>query len=256
VKARFAIGIGLALACGALSGCASSSKDPWQRVNRPVFGFNERVDQYVLRPVARGWTFVSFEGLRDAVDRLFTNLEYPRRLVANLGQGEVGNAGSETGRFLVNSTIGLVGLFDPATRFGLDPHDEDVGQMFGRWGIGPGPFWVVPLLGPSNPRDFVGSIFDRALSPLSYLFFVTSFGFVATTTDLVNTRALADDDIERAREAALDFYVFVRNAYIQRREYQIRNEAVPDPLAELEADDDLYEVDLDDDEEGAPNAQP
>ncbi|UCE85458.1 MAG: VacJ family lipoprotein, partial [Deltaproteobacteria bacterium] len=92
------LAIGLALGCAALSGCASASKDPWQRVNRPVFGFNERVDRYVLRPAARGWTFVTFEGLREAVDRAFANLQFPRRLVANLGQGELRHAGSETGR--------------------------------------------------------------------------------------------------------------------------------------------------------------
>ena len=242
--------LALALAVGlTAAGCTGPPNDPWESMNRPVFAFNEGADRYVVGPIAKGWTFVTFEAMREAVQRFFTNLEYPRRLLTNLGQGKLRGAGSETGRFLVNTTVGIVGLFDPARRIGLDPSEEDFGQMFGRWGVGAGPYWVLPLLGPSNPRDAVGRVFDTAASPLFWLgFAVTGAGTGANAVQLVNLRAIYDDDIELARETALDYYVFVRNAFVQRRQYVIEDREAPDPLADVRPRDDLYEFDLDEEE--------
>ena len=213
----------LSLTAVALFGvaCASSAPpnpaDPWQRVNRPVFQFNDGVDRYVLRPVARGWTFITFEGLRDSVAKFYYNTAFPSRFVSNVGQAEGQQAITEVARFLINTTIGVAGFFDPATKWGLPRRDEDVGQMFGRWGIPPGPFWVVPLLGPSDPRDFVGTIFDTALSPLTW--FVPFAGI----PNIVNSRARADERIEAARRSSLDYYVFVRDAVLQYRAAGVGN---------------------------------
>lgn len=235
--------------------CASSAPpnpdDPWQRVNRPVFQFNDGVDRYVLRPVARGWTFITFDGLRDSVAKFYYNTAFPSRFVSNVGQGEGQQAITEVARFMINTTIGIAGFFDPATRWGLPRRDEDVGQMFGRWGIPPGPFWVVPLLGPSDPRDFVGTIFDTALSPLTWF---VSFGGIP---NIVNSRARADERIEAARRSSLDYYVFVRDAFMQYRASAVGNsESLSDygSGAYYESGrDELYEVDdgkVDADEDG------
>jgi len=215
--------------------------DPYEGSNRGVFGFNEGVDDYVLAPLATGWEFVTFEGLRKSVQKFFINLGFPRRFVANLGQGQVKEAGSEVGRFALNTTVGLLGFFDPATHLGMRRYDEDFGQMFGRWGIGTGPYWVLPLFGPSNPRDTVGLAFD-ALFDVRTIAAVTPVITLAWTSvvDTVNRRAIYDEDIDRAREASLDFYAFTRDAYIERRKALIANEDVRETLP-APVPGDLYE---------------
>lgn len=234
--ARSALLVGLLLA----SGCAKGPpEDRWQAWNRPMFRVNDAADRYVLRPVARGWKFVTFEGLRDSVRRFFFNAAFPSRLVSSLGQGEASKAADETGRFIVNSTVGIAGLFDPATHFGFPRHDEDIGQMFGRWGIPPGPYLVLPLLGPSSPRDAVGMVWDMALSPFLWLD-VPTYGL--GLLNVVNSRAIADPEIERARATALDYYVFVRDAFQQNRAAAVANESQPSPAKGGGVYDDLYDL--------------
>jgi phospholipid-binding lipoprotein MlaA len=236
------------LLLGAWVGCATpsapvSESDPLQSANRPIFAFNLKVDDWILRPVARGWTFVTPEGVRIAFDKFFTNLAFPVRFVTNLGQGEVVHSGSEVGRFLLNTTVGIAGFFDPASHLGMQRYDEDFGQMFGRWRIASGPYWVLPLIGPSNPRDTVGWVFDTALNLRTWLFPY----FTGSTVYLVNERALADQQIQASREAAFDYYIFVRDAYLQRRRAQIldRGEVELEPALESDATEDLYELDED-----------
>jgi phospholipid-binding lipoprotein MlaA len=167
-----------------------------------------------------------------------------------VGQAEGQQAITEVARFMINTTVGVAGFFDPATRWGLPRRDEDVGQMFGRWGIPAGPYWVVPLLGPSDPRDFVGTVFDTALSPLTW--FVPGSGLVG----VVNSRARADKRIEAARSSALDYYVFVRDAFMQYRSSAMGNsEGLSDygSGAYYESGrDDLYEVDDGKEKKDAP----
>jgi phospholipid-binding lipoprotein MlaA len=240
---------------GLLAGCCGSSPgqpDPYEGVNRAFFGFNDGVDRYALEPAAKGWTFVTPEAFRVALDKALKNLKFPVRFVSNLGQGEVVRAGSELVRFITNSTVGLAGFFDPATRIGLRSYDEDFGQMFGRWGIPPGAYWVIPIVGPSNPRDGFGYIFDSALNPLAVFGPISA---LITIPAMINGRAIAAEQIDVARAAALDYYVFVRNAYIQQRRAQIRNQELPgwEPgpgLADefYKVPDDLYEVEEDLDE--------
>ncbi len=223
--------------------------DPYENTNRKVHAFNEGVDRYFLDPIATGWRFITFQGLRDSVDKVFINLAFPRRFLANLGQGEVSAATSEVGRFVLNTTVGLVGFFDPATHIGMPLYDEDFGQMFGRWGVGPGPYWVLPIMGPSNPRDTAGLVFDLAFDVRTIASFTPVFTLAWTgVVQNVNRRALLDADLDSAREAALDFYIFSRDAYMQRRRALVANEHVGEVLSDPEddlydsADDDLYDI--------------
>lgn len=210
---------GMALFAGACAGTPPNPADPWQGSNRPVFRFNDGLDQHVLRPIARGWTFITWDGLRDSVAKFYYNVAFPSRFVANVGQAQVGQAGVEIARFVINTTVGIAGFFDPATKLGLPRRDEDIGQMFGRWGIPPGPYMQVPFLGPSDPRDFVGYLFDTALSPLTWVVPGSSL------PNFVNTRARSDERIQAARDSSLDYYVFVRDAYTQYRATLIGNDA-------------------------------
>lgn len=243
----------LATAAGLLLGCATRlgpdgrvDPDPYARSNRAVFRFNDAVDRGLLDPVATGWRFISPEILREALDRAFKNLEYPVRLLSNLGQGQLRGAGSETARFLVNSSVGIAGLFDPASAVGLGRYDEDFGQMFGRWGAPSGAYWVIPVLGPSNPRDAIALLFDTALDLATVAGVLLQVNGVGAVQQL-NSLAISNP-MELARENALDPYVFVRDAYIQRRDAQIRNVDLEDGEAEAAEDpydgeDDLYELD-------------
>jgi phospholipid-binding lipoprotein MlaA len=248
--AQLALLAALALFASACAGTPPNPADPWQGMNRPVFQFNDGVDRYVLRPVSRGWTFITFEGLRDSVAKFFYNASFPSRFVSNVGQAEGQQAITEVARFLVNTTVGVAGFFDPATRWGLPRRDEDIGQMFGRWGIPTGPFWVVPLMGPSDPRDFAGSVFDTALSPLTW--FVPGAGVVS----VVNSRARADKRIEAARESALDYYVFVRDAFLQYRSSAVGNSVGLSDYGSgvyyESGRDELYEVDDGKEKKDAP----
>ncbi len=214
------------LAVALLCGCASTlppdgQPDSWERVNRPFQSFNTGVDDYALGPVSHGWKFVSAQFMRDSLSNFFFNWKFPERFVSSLGQAEAGKVATEVGRFTVNTTIGLAGFFDVATPIGLSRYDEDLGQMFGRWGIPPGPYWVIPLYGPSNPRDATGDVLGTFLSP--FVYFGPWVSGISGAVNLVNARAQADEEIENAKRTALDYYVFVRNAYVQRRDHQVRD---------------------------------
>jgi phospholipid-binding lipoprotein MlaA len=225
--------------------------DPFERQNRVIFLFNDGVDRLVAQPIARVWRFLTPRFVRTAIDNAFLNLRYPTRALSCLGQGRPGDAGRETLRFAVNTTVGVAGLWDAASRFGIPFYDEDTGQMFAVWGIGSGPFWMIPLLGPANPRDTVGYIFDGVLN-LAVLAPI----YVAPVA-WVNGRAIAVPAVDRAREASLDYYAFVRDAYLQRRERQIAERGPVNRLAPeapetgpAVPDDEFYDVD--DESAGAP----
>jgi phospholipid-binding lipoprotein MlaA len=208
--------------------------DPWQRGNRRVFGFNEGVDRFVLWPVARGWTAITPESARVHLGQFFANLAFPRQFLNSLLQAEPYQAGVEFWRFAINTTVGLAGFFDPASEIGLIRREEDFGQTLGVWGIGSGRYVMLPLLGPSTLRDTAGLPFDMVLNGA---ILIPGAGVVRA----VNARALAAKDIDAARESALDFYAFVRNAYLQLRRAQVSNESE----APAVQDDDLYEVPAD-----------
>jgi len=219
--------------------------DPYEGQNRVIFAFNDGLDRIVAQPLARVWRFITPRFLRTGIDNAFLNLRYPTRAVSCLGQGRPGDAGRETLRFAVNTTLGVAGVWDAATIvFDMPLFDEDTGQMFAVWGIGSGPYWMLPLLGPSSPRDTIGYLFDGVLNLA-----VLAPAYIAPVA-WVNGRAIAVPAVDRAREASLDYYAFVRDAYLQRRERQISEHGPVrrlDPEAEAAGpavpDDEFYELD-------------
>jgi phospholipid-binding lipoprotein MlaA len=217
---------------------APEESDPWESFNRPVFWFNEQVDDYVVAPVAKGWKWATPEILRSSLEHFFDNLNVPIVTVNSLLQGKPKEAGVGLARFLFNSTVGFAGFFDPAaSELGLQKVREDFGQTLGFWGVGPGPYLVIPLLGPSSPRDAVGLGVDGALAV--YPWFIPWFyTFGSRGLDVVNTRAALDQQIEDSKKSSLDYYVFVRNAFLQ-----YRRALVEDRQAGQSGEyDDLYDV--------------
>jgi phospholipid-binding lipoprotein MlaA len=206
------------IACIALGACAHSPvddpSDPLEPVNRAVYGFNEQLDRFVAKPVAKGYNVLPNE-IRSGVRNFLSNLTYPTVIVNDALQGKLKQSGLDTTRFVLNSTFGLVGLFDPATMIGLEVHDEDFGKTLGYWGVGPGWYLMIPLLGPSSNRDLVGRVGNAVTDPLTYA--AVSISRPLTALSLVEKRARFLG-VEGVLEQQLDRYVFVRSAYLQRRE--------------------------------------
>ena len=203
---------------------ADRESDPFESVNRKIFWFNDKLDTYVLEPAAKGWDFVMPHRVETCVSNFFYNLRFPIETLNDLLQGKPKYAASDVGRFLVNTTVGIAGFFDPATSLGMELHWEDFGQTLGWWGVGTGPYLMLPILGPSDLRDGGALIVDTASSITP--FFVSSYYTVgARAVDIVNTRAVYADTIRRAKESSFDYYSFVRNAYLQRREGLINDQA-------------------------------
>ena len=213
-------------ACTSIPNYKPDPRDPLERLNRTTFAFNDALDRNVARPLARGYRRVTPDPIETGVSNFFANLEYPTVLVNNALQGKLGAAVSDTGRLLVNTTFGLGGVFDPATRMGLERHDEDFGQTLGKWGVPPGAYIVVPVLGPYSVRDGVASLADEFTEPRQYLEDdSTRWGLWAGKQLDKRARLL---DADAVLERAGDKYVLVRSAYLQRREYRVRDGNVPD----------------------------
>jgi phospholipid-binding lipoprotein MlaA len=211
--------------------------DPLESFNRKIFWFNDHVDTYVLKPVATGYDKVTPKRVQKSVSNFFANLRFPINLVNNVLQGKPLRAASELGRFGVNTTIGLLGFFDPASDWGLEPHDEDFGQTLGYWGLGTGPYLVLPFLGPSNPRDTVGLGVDSIAAVYPW-FVAIQYTASAYTVQVINARAQVLKEVEQAKQAAFDYYVLVRNAYIQRRRALVKDQT---EMSEQE-EEELYHV--------------
>lgn len=230
----------VALLVGA-AGCASLpegsqrvARDPFERVNRGIFAFNDRVDQAVTKPLARAYQAAIPEFVRQYVGNFFGNAADVSTAVNQLLQGKPMMAASDAGRVVVNTVFGIVGLVDVASELGLEKHREDFGQTLGRWGIGTGPFLVLPLLGPSNFRDGIGTAVDITTDPLRAALSDGqrngAFGLriVDTRQQLLGAERVAEG-------AALDRYSFYRDAYLQRRRNQIYD-GDPPPVDEPESD--------------------
>jgi phospholipid-binding lipoprotein MlaA len=193
--------------------------DPIEPVNRAIFWFNDKLYFYLLKPIARTYRIVP-EPARESIGRAFSNLGMPVRFVNATLQLKFKKAGTELGRFVINSTIGVLGLFDPARDMGLRKHDEDFGQTLGHYGAGPGFYLVLPIFGPSNLRDGVGRVGDILVDPISspYYFKLKQTEVIGLKAfDQINTLSLDKDTYEGVKRDALDPYLFVRNAYLQHR---------------------------------------
>jgi len=211
--------------------------DPWEKMNRGIFRFNEGADRWVIEPIVKGMDFVIPDPAERSIRRFFDNSMFPIRFLNNLLQCKPVSAVADLARFAVNISIGVAGFFDPASDLGLEGYEEDFGQTLGYWGVPTGPYLVLPFLGPSNPRDAVGLAADSAT--LVYPFFVPFWvSRTITLGNLLNWRSLKFDEIAAEREAALDYYVAVRSAYVSYRENQVSDSE------EDESDgDDLYYLD-------------
>jgi len=192
--------------------------DPWERWNEPVFEFNRRLDKYVLKPVAKGYNFVVPDEIQIMISNGFDNISFVPRLVNSLLQGKLKGAGRELSRFLINSTAGVGGLFDPAKDvFGILKSREDFGQTLGVWGVGSGPYVIVPFLEPLTVRDGVGKAVDSAMDPLAYFLPLIWDRLAMKVGDIVNERSLNLDLFQGFEESVIDMYSAVRHAYLQRR---------------------------------------
>ena len=216
-----------------LAGCATTGDavDPYERYNRAVFRFNERVDQAILEPTARAYRAVLPPFVRTGVSNVFSNIGDIRNALNNALQGKFATAYSDFGRVAMNSTLGILGLIDIASAAGMEKHYEDFGQTLGVWGIRDGPFIMLPLLGPSSGRDAVGLAVDYATDPVFYVdpanarYGLAAGRFIDRRADLLDASSIV-------HRTALDLYLFVRDGYLQRRRNLI-HDGVPPPGTEV-----------------------
>lgn len=195
--------------------------DPLEPVNRGLFWVNDKLYSYLFKPVARALRVVP-EPVRTSLGNAFSNLGTPVRFANSLLQFKFADAGTELGRFMINSTLGIGGLFDPAKEWGeLQRKDEDLGQTFGHYGVGQGFYLVLPVLGPTTLRDGVGRVGDTFLEPLPYMLDDTE-ALIGRLVEQENRLSLDKDTYEGIKEQELDPYLFIRNAYAQRRAAQVR----------------------------------
>jgi phospholipid-binding lipoprotein MlaA len=216
-------------------------KDPWERVNRATFKFNNALDQHVVLPVTRAYVKVTPQFARTGVSNFFSNLEEPTTIVSDTLQVKPGQVVRQFFRFVVNSTIGLGGLLDPATSMGLEPNPQDFGLLFGHWGAGPGPYVVLPLLGPSDVRDGVGRVPAIWTNPIYYLHDdAVSYGILVP--ELIDARSQLLDE-QKLIDRAFDPYTFLKSAYLQRRQYLVTGASGDDVPADAGMEDELKEDD-------------
>lgn len=242
-------GFCLALSCLALllSGCAHTHKngayDPLEKVNRGIYAINDAVDRVALTPLAKGYTKLTPKPLRTMVSNFFDNVGYLDTILNDFLQGKGKQGVSDLARFLVNSTIGIGGLFDIAKDMGLEKHQEDFGQTLGVWGSGPGPYLVLPLYGPSTMRDAPGLAVSTVTNGLYWMAkqVNTSVMWPIYILGILDQRARAENAIRFRNELALDPYLFTREAWVQHREYLIYDGHPPIPEFEDEFEDDLDE---------------
>jgi len=207
----------------------SEISDPFSGYNRAMTNFNDKVYEYVITPVSNGYKFAIHKEIRVSVHNFFHNIGYPIRLMNNLLQGKVLNSVDETGRFIINSTVGVLGLFDPAkSYFNIEKHNEDFGQTLGYYGVGGGPHIVLPFFGPSNLRDLVGRYPDFLVNPVEYrdersynLTSDYSESLLVGGYDRINSISL-NNQYEKIKKDAIDLYPYLRDMYEQYRVKQIK----------------------------------
>jgi phospholipid-binding lipoprotein MlaA len=240
-----------------LVGCAvqppakPDPRDPWERMNRVTYKFNDKLDKAIMRPVARTYRKVTPHPVQTGVSNFLSNLTYPLVMANDLLQGQFKPFVNDTVRLVMNTTMGVGGLFDPATRAGLDRNDRDFGQTLGKWGVKPGPYLVIPFLGPSDVRDTFGRAAETYGDPRDYLnndwakYGLWALGFVSLRAQLLDTTRLID--------SAYDPYAFVRNAYLQNRAYKVNGS---NPANEEEREQKLLEEAGEEEATPPPQAPP
>jgi phospholipid-binding lipoprotein MlaA len=207
-----------------LAGCATNGggdpRDPWEGLNRKTFAFNDALDRAVMKPVAQGYEKVVPGFAREGVNNFYANIEDVATSLNNLLQGKFREGGSDAGRFVINTVFGIAGLWDIATPLGLEKHEEDFGQTLGWWGVPPGPYFVIPLLGPSTARDAPAKAIDPSwyyhheIGDNRYYWSWWMLDKVRTRANLLKAEGVLE-------QAALDRYTFLRDAWLQRRRNQV-----------------------------------
>ena len=237
-----------------LGGCASTAKpiaqsdtnnvDPYESFNRTMFKFNDHLDDYIAKPISDAYLWVAPGFLKSGVTNFFSNLKDINVVLNDHLQGKFGQGFEDTGRFLTNSTVGMLGLFDVASELGLKKHEEDFGQTLAVWGVPQGAYLVLPVLGPTTARGVPGGIFDVATNPTSYV------GMPVNLVAMLNTRANAEGALKFIDEAAIDPYVFTREAFLQNQKHLINDGKVDGNVDVQPLEDD---IDSDVDEKTAGN---
>lgn len=224
----------IALASTALAGCSTTSNpdslaqnDPYEPTNRAIFDFNQKLDKHVARPVAVFYNHVVPEPARDGIHNMLDNMDEPVTFANDILQGEKTRALETFGRIVINSTIGVGGLIDMASKMGIPDHSEDFGQTLGVWGAGEGPYFVAPLLGPAPPRDLGGRVVDYGFDPFTYARFdgYRTLAYARAGLGIVDLRARNVDTLDQIERTSVDFYATQRSLYRQYRNSEIRNGA-------------------------------
>ena len=248
----------LSLAVMTLLGCAAAPaqkdpRDPWERMNRTTYKFNDKLDRAVLRPVAHGYQKVTPSFVRTGISNFLDNLNYPIVVVNDLLQAKFLTAGRDTGRLLINTTLGIGGLLDPASSAGLQKNSNDFGLTLGTWGLHKGPYFVIPFLGPSDVRDGLARIPESYASPQNFIN-SDAARYSIWGVSLLDARYRLIS-VEAALDSAYDPYLFMKNAYLQRREFLV-NGGQASPNSESDADKLLDQATQDEDQANPPATPP
>jgi len=224
--------LAVALLALGIAGCATTTptsqtsqdpNDPYESTNRQVFEFNMKVDKYVALPVAKAYVDVVPGFARDGIHNFIANLDVPVTFGNDVLQGAADHAADSFGRFLINSTFGIGGLIDVAAKVGVREHESDFGETLGVWGVGPGPYLVLPVLGPSDPRDAFGYGVDIAMDPSTWITWRSSTYFLLGrgVMKIVDERARNIDTLNEIERTSVDLYATMRSLYRQHREAEI-----------------------------------
>jgi phospholipid-binding lipoprotein MlaA len=220
----------------------NEANDPLEPMNRYFFEVNHFLDEILLKPFAGYYHTALPDFAEDAVRNVVRNLHAPTILANDLFQGEFSRAGDTAGRFLVNSTVGVGGLVDVGDSLGMKYHDEDFGQTLGVYGAGEGPYLMLPIMGPSNPRDASGRAVDYLLDPLTWVGYIYNVGYINTgraVAEGLDTRARNLDTLSELQKGSVDFYATIRSLYRQHRNDAIRNGEDPDAAVSITREDQI-----------------
>jgi phospholipid-binding lipoprotein MlaA len=217
----------LCLVAGAALGpmaAQAADDDPWEDVNRVIYRFNDTLDTYTLKPLAQGYQFITPQFLEDGIHNMFRNIGDVGNFANDVLQGKAHAAGVDTARLLLNTTLGVAGFFDVGTKMGLQRNDEDFGLTLGHWGVPTGPYVMLPLLGPSTVRDGIAKYPDTYTMPYRYMNDIPARNTVFAV-ETVDTRASL---LSGEKVIIGDKYTFIRNAFLQSREFKVKNGKVED----------------------------
>lgn len=258
----------LALVALLASGCATTGtgtpRDPLERMNRATYRFNDAIDRAVLKPAATGYRDHVPQAVRNGIGNVLSHLAFPTTIVNDLLQLKLKDTLADIGRFVVNSTLGIGGILDPASRFGIPRNDEDFGQTLGRWGVRSGPYLVLPLLGPSSLRDAPSLFADAQTDLRVQLDLDTESRIAIAALTAIDARAELLS-LDASLRKAYDPYAFIRDAWIQRREHQVRDgkgadEITPEEIEEMEREAGISETPEDassaDEDQPEPEPEP